>query len=641
MGLPADAFRGEDGADPRLDVMRCLESLDVEACPGSGKTTSLVAKLAVLANRWNSRRQGVCVLSHTNAARTEIGGRLSSTSAGHLLLRHPHFVGTIHSFVNEFLAIPWLRSKGWPIKVIDTEIALTDRWRALPWGTRTYLERQYAGPAALGYTQCDFSGGGKQAYSSGTDTHQNMLKACRDSTAKGYFCFDEMFVWAAELLDRCPEAIKTVRARFPIVFVDEVQDNSELQSAFLHRLFMAGEGSVVRQRFGDSNQAIYSRSGAEGAETDRFPGPKKADLPNSFRFAQNIADLAAPLGVRPQKLIGRGPTKTRVTQGGCQSVLFLFDDASLLGVLPAYAQYLISQFPPDVLERGDFTAIAGVHRAEKTDHLPRFMGNYAPSYDPDLAGKQPKPSTFAQHLARARIQLAASRNTHPVANCCAEGILQLARQAGADVPISLRKSAHRYLLECLPDDGTHRRYADLLSVLIDSRCQLSKEAWVANLVHPVLAIGEAIVGHEIAELWVTEFLAWAHSGSPDEGVRATKSETNLFLYPSDHPVVSIRLGSIHSVKGETHTATLVLESFHQAHHLRKLIPWLTGKRPKAGKDNTGESVPLIERLKLHYVAMTRPSHLLGLAMRRDAFSDTELNLMRKRGWHIIECTAPA
>ena len=621
-------------------MIRSLESLDIEACPGSGKTTLLVAKLAILANRWNSRRQGICVLSHTNAARSEIGERLTSTSAGHLLLRHPHFVGTIHSFVNEFLAMPWLRSKGWLIKTIDTEITLNNRWSRLPWGTRSYLERQHQSRAALGYSQADFGGGGKSAYSSGTDTHRNMLKACQDSTAEGYYCFDEMFVWAGELLDRCPDVIKTIRARFPMVFVDEVQDNSELQSAFLHRLFMEGDSAVVRQRFGDSNQAIYHRSGATGAVTDTFPGPHKADLPNSFRFGQIIADLADPLGVRPQKLVGRGPTTGRVKHDGCQGVLFLFDDASVLSVLPAYAQHLIETFSPEVLSRGDFTAVAGVHRSDKDDRLPRFMGHYAPDYDPDVGGRQPKPNLFAQHLARARLELSASRNTHPVANYCAEGILQFVRQAGVEVPASLRKSANRYLLERLPDNNSRKLYAELLDRLIGSRCEFSKEVWTVNLMPAVLAIGESIAGREIREPWATEFLGWAE-GEADEGEGTTPRKTaNLFRYPYDHPKVSIRLGSIHSVKGETHTATLVLESFHQTHHLKKLIPWLTGKRPKAETDNTGEDAALVERLKLHYVAMTRPSHLLCLAMRSDAFTTKEREAIQARNWRIIECVAP-
>jgi DNA helicase-2/ATP-dependent DNA helicase PcrA len=640
MRLPRNAFEGDDGADPRLGVIRSLETLDIEACPGSGKTTLLVAKLAILANRWKSKRQGICVLSHTNAARTEISDRLGSTSAGHVLLRYPHFVGTIHSFVNEFLAIPWLRSKGRQIKMIDTEIALNDRWHRLPWGTRSYLERQHDGPSSLNYAQSDYSGGGKDAYPAGKDTYQQMLKACQRSSEVGYYCFDEMFVWASELLDRFPDVVRTIRRRFPLVFVDEVQDNSELQSVFLHRLFIEGEAPVVRQRFGDSNQAIYHRSGASGAVTDTFPGALKAELPNSFRFGQVIADLAAPLGVRPHALVGRGPTPARVMHASCQSVLFLFDDASVLGVLPAYAEYLIEVFLPEAVARGDFTAVAGVHRADKDDRLPRFMGHYAPDYNPAIAGRQPKPGSLTQYLARARLELAASRNTHPVANCCAEGILHFIRLAGQEVPLSLRKSANRYLLERLLDEGARQQYLTLLDRLIVSRCELSRDGWTRHIAPAVLAIGEVVVGRPVREQWAADFLAWAEVELPPDAEGAPRRSANLFHYPPGEPVVSIRLGSIHGAKGETHTATLVLESFHQTHHLKKLLPWLLGKRPKGGSDNTGADAALIERLKLHYVAMTRPSHLLCLAMRRDAFKSAEIDLMRAKNWRVIECVAP-
>ncbi|MBY5415371.1 UvrD-helicase domain-containing protein [Rhizobium leguminosarum] len=99
-----------------------------------------------------------------------------------------------------------------------------------------------------------------------------------------------------------PDVASALRDRFPIVFIDEVQDNSELQSAFLHRLFVAGQSSsVIRQRFGDSNQAIYNRAGGTGAITDPFPGPNRIDLPNSARFGQKIADVTAGLGVRPHR----------------------------------------------------------------------------------------------------------------------------------------------------------------------------------------------------------------------------------------------------------------------------------------------------------------------------------------------------
>ena len=90
LGLPEKAFCGEDGADPRKEVLKDMTSIDVSACPGSGKTTLLVAKLAILANKWQYRTKGICVLSHTNAARDEIEKRIGHLAAGHLQISRPH-----------------------------------------------------------------------------------------------------------------------------------------------------------------------------------------------------------------------------------------------------------------------------------------------------------------------------------------------------------------------------------------------------------------------------------------------------------------------------------------------------------------------------------------------------------------------
>src|SRR6266581_4100885 len=78
--LPAAAFSGSDGSDPRQEVMKSLQSIDVAACPGSGKTTLLVAKLAILAEKWQYATRGICVMSHTNAARHEIESRLGNAT---------------------------------------------------------------------------------------------------------------------------------------------------------------------------------------------------------------------------------------------------------------------------------------------------------------------------------------------------------------------------------------------------------------------------------------------------------------------------------------------------------------------------------------------------------------------------------
>lgn len=630
MGLPLNAFSGEDGLDPRYAALCSLDSLDVEACPGSGKTTLLVAKLAILANRWQPKQQGLCVISHTNAARLEIGERLSSGTAAQRLLRYPHFVGTIHSFVNEFLAVPWLRSKGMIVKIIDTELAEKDRWYRLPYGTRKYLESQKEHTSLI-YTESDFSG---NRHASHTDTSKLIQKACKESTEAGYYCFDEMFVWANELIEKFPEVKESIRRRFPILFVDEVQDNSELQSDFINRLFCADESPVICQRFGDSNQAIYNAVGSS-LTSGVFFSQNRIDLPNSFRFSQSIADCAAPLGLIPQPLIGRGPTSGKVNHPSCQSAIFLFEDETVLNVLPNYAKYLIKVFSADALAGGEFTAVAGVHRSDKDDHLPRFMGHYAPRYISQLSG-QPKPTSLSMYLACARIELLKNQSTHPVSNRSAEAVLHFLRETGFSISNPLRKSPFRYVLELLVEkEGSKLQYLELVDLLILRKCKFIESEWCA-VTAKFKVVAEAIAGKDIYGM--DEFFAWS-SIEPviDNSSDVTQSQPNKFQYPESAPLVSIRLGSIHSVKGETHTATLVLDSFHRTHHLKSLIPWLMRKKPKAGATNVGENASLQERLKLHYVAMTRPSHLLCLAMRKDSLKSKEIESLRALGWEIIDC----
>ena len=130
---------------PRRDFLTSLDSMDVPACPGSGKTTLVVAKLAILARNWKSRTRGICILSHTNVARREIEERLSGTDAGHLLLGYPHYIDTIHGFINRFLAIPWLLSHGHAVTVIDNDITTAVRRRIIGkdlYRLRTYLEKK-------------------------------------------------------------------------------------------------------------------------------------------------------------------------------------------------------------------------------------------------------------------------------------------------------------------------------------------------------------------------------------------------------------------------------------------------------------------------------------------------------------------
>jgi hypothetical protein len=96
--------------DERRKIIREVKSCCVEACPGSGKTTVLIAKLIILANRMPLKNnKGICVLTHTNVAIEEIKKKLGAKSD--VLFKYPNYFGTLQSFIDKYLAIPCYKEK--------------------------------------------------------------------------------------------------------------------------------------------------------------------------------------------------------------------------------------------------------------------------------------------------------------------------------------------------------------------------------------------------------------------------------------------------------------------------------------------------------------------------------------------------
>ena len=637
LGLPATAFSGEDGTDPRLPVIRSMSTLDIEACPGSGKTTLLVAKLAILARKWTETRCGLCVLSHTNVARREIESRLGNTAAGQRLLGYPHFIGTIHGFVNEFLALPWLRSLRYPIEMIDDEVVLNRRWRKLSVANRTALQRNNRhGPHLLRICDAGFRLGeipwGKGVLGEDAAIYRAMRAVCEESVQEGYFCHDEMFVFAHDLIDKMPEITASLRMRFPYLFIDEVQDNSALQSILLHRVFMDGYGPVTRQRLGDANQAIYQYAGQiEDAGLDAFPDAViRTDIPNSFRFDQSIADLADPLAVGPQGLRG-----LKEPAGPGSHAILLFNDETIGFVLERYSAILMDVFTEGELRDSIFTAIGAVHRPSGDGNVPRSVNHYWAPYDHEISRADPQPKSFVQHISAGHRLAQTSGEAHALVELMAGGLLRLIKLAKPSLELSQRKRRHRYVLELLEERAEAKQnYLNLVRVLGVDRAPLTKADWDDNWRDTVAGIASAITGPETEAAAVDEFLAWDDAGDPaDDGAGQGRSD-NIFRYPADNPALAVRVGSVHSVKGETHTATLVLDTFYYTHHLKALKAWLTGA--KVG--GNGETTAIQSRLRLHYVAMSRPSHLLCLAMREDALNATDIKKIVARGWRVGRVT---
>jgi len=631
MGLPEGAF---DQA--RQEVLKNGISIDVAACPGSGKTTLLVAKLAILARKWTDTRRGICVLSHTNVARNEIEQRLGSTAEGQSLLSYPHFIGTIHGFVDRFLGMPWIKACGFPVSMIDTEVALARRWKRLPVPTRTALENKRNGPGILQIEATDFSVGDVSWGKGGTlgretDTYRNMLTACRETAEAGYFCYEDPFLWGRELTEIAPETIETLRSRFSVLFIDEAQDNSELQSSILHRVFVDGETDVVCQRFGDANQAIFhSVNSKEVPTTWKFPSDDEniqRDIPDSHRFGQAIADFAAPLAVKPQNLTGSGPDQRKAGAGvDGQNAVFLFDGDARPHVLPAFAEHLREVFSAESLEKGSFIAVGGKHKEpDNDDNKPNSVCDYWKDYAPEQTKADPRPDTFVGYvqLGRAKMDKGGNGNLHPVIESIASGVLEGGRRAGGKVVRRQRKDRH--IREVLTENvDVLASYNEFMRRFAVDGEELTRQLWEDEWRQKIGDFIEAVFEGETEYQAPQAFFNWpdADAGTPVDAKAGT-------VYQKDEQLPKIRLGSIHSVKGETHTGVLVLETYIRSYLMNAIKRWLLGNAGTE-KQRNGQS----SKLKLHYVAMTRPTHLLCLALPSGTFTDQEITTLSGCGWLI-------
>lgn len=186
--------------NPRRDIIKNLSSKDIQAFPGSGKTTVLIAKLAILARKWPHTNCGICVLSHTNVAREEIEEKLGNTDTGKRLLSYPHFVGTFQSFFDTFVTLPWFRSKGIQINMIVSESVQETRWNSLPIKTRTYLEHNNQDMRICCYRENI----GQISWNKKGKTHQHIMEVIKKSHRQGNFTFEEMLLYASQAMDLSP-----------------------------------------------------------------------------------------------------------------------------------------------------------------------------------------------------------------------------------------------------------------------------------------------------------------------------------------------------------------------------------------------------------------------------------------------------
>ncbi|ELZ4498612.1 ATP-dependent helicase [Pseudomonas aeruginosa] len=232
----------------------------VLAGPGSGKTKTLVLKLArILAEDVRAPRGAACITYSQECAR-ELTRRLEGLG----LREAPNlFIGTVHGFCLRHLLMPYGRLAKLPIPfplAVATQ-RVSDR-----------LLRQ-SGDALFGpnhpYKAIDLG----RHRRSVLDRNSVMWRSEEELAAwaiayeaalrnEGLIDYDDMVVFGQRLIVEHDWVLPLVQAKFPVLAVDEYQD----LGVALHRIVkrLAFDGGVRLFAVGDADQSIYGFTGADG-----------------------------------------------------------------------------------------------------------------------------------------------------------------------------------------------------------------------------------------------------------------------------------------------------------------------------------------------------------------------------------------
>ena len=621
----------------QLQFLSNLDSLDLQAAPGCGKTTLTAFKLCLLASTWRSETLGVCVLSHTNVAKDQIIELLQRDRDGRRFLSYPHFIGTIQGFVDTFLAKPHLLSNGKDIRAIDDDFFAAAARGAIRSGPYPQLANLINPPnpradvkqiaLSAHYTweneALEVRGlmhGQRTNFPFGANTASaQQFRALKQAISdRGIYMFADMYAFARKHLALHPELIEALRRRFPFVFVDEMQDTSQDQEAFLNGLFAPPE--CIVQRIGDVNQRIYSDSSDDEPNAAHFPAEGHLNLPKSMRFGNSIALASAPLTLSaPQNLRGSDQVADHSPR------LMLFEEGCVDQVIPRFAEEVVAHVSADVLDRLPIKAV-GARRSGDANEFPKRIQCYWSDYDPEPARAR-KATKLIQAVVAIRSKSCLSwkaRSDMLWDSCC-----ELLTRWG--LKLSDRRPTPGRLLAALKQVefsiGLRVRSAILALSSVDLQSQAD---WDAAVLELQTALRVAL---ELPEppAPATAYSAYGAEALPTDEAASKCERANIAV---NGVTIPVDLATIHAVKGETHAATLVLECFHHVHDLKEVLPIIVGKHDPLRLQNVSSIVPAARRT---FVAMTRPRHLVAFAVRK-AHIEMHVPHFEAAGWSVIDLT---
>lgn len=649
--LPANKHFDEE----RRNFITNLDTIDLQAVPGSGKTTALLAKLIILEKKMPfPDGSGVLILSHTNTAVEEIQSKLQTIAPK--LFNFPNFVGTIQSFTDTFLALPYYAHvhKTHPYRIDDDiyfrrcELALKYKYSSLTWFSYRPHKVQMTTllTAKIDQNGCAKCINGLKNLKCSTAIKIAQFKY--DNVKKGFLTYNDAFEFANFYINDNPRIVSIFQKRFNYVFVDEMQDMHSHQIKLLDALFYTSghtdeqQTITVFQRIGDVNQSIFGENDSDNSDgsTEKADNSGKADwkprehltLLGSHRLSPCTAAIVSSFAVEPNAIQGLRKNADG-TAIDIKPYLFVYKKENIKTVIKKFAHLIYKLQNEGKLPMTGSYAAVGWRKSILDDAADDKLGisDYYDSFCTAAASTKINYSSLTDHL--------------------------LAVDPHKKHLETMRKSILNALLHILymqKIQDKHRRYYTIRTLFKYLKEETDiYELFKRNLFHWCKQrINSEPVEQTIHNIqaFLPDFL---QAVSLDNNLININNDTYLFItnpttiIQNNKPTgqeqintysisgIDISIKTVHAIKGQTVTGLLYMETYNSSmHESNRLVDCFIHKKfRKTAK--TKKSGMMYKAAKTVYVGFSRPTHLLCFAVQKERF-DKYLSNIDRAVWDIID-----
>jgi hypothetical protein len=646
----------------RRDFIKNLDTIDLQAVPWSWKTTALLAKLLILERKMPfSDWSGILVLSHTNTAVDEIKERIWKVAPK--LFDFPNFIWTIQSFVDEFLAKPYHSSKtSSGLNFIDS-----DRYKNLiekmsylfyswinqsernkinhikNWNPKLYYEcylttnddnielhldwKKVVVNKPRGNTR-------PQNYIDYTNQEKNMvykaiIQMKNNLILNWNLSFDDAYFLWDRYIEKFPRIKKILQSRFKYVFVDEMQDMWEHQINILEKLFY--KKYVLNhsfQRIWDINQAIYWWIVKEENFWENI-WRKKLKLAGTHRLTQKVADVVKNFWLDYIDFVwNRKIIDSEWNDISKKPILLVYDDSHLNNIAPEIkGNKILEKYSSIIKEFKDnwffwdskFVSKAIIWSA-KSDiernwdlkfELDKCRAKHY-FYDYDVLWWKSKNKTWFNNEKDFLVFYNKEDKSYKSKyNNIINLFLKILRFNGIkniNEKYFNKTSLLKYLRE-----NFEKEYIEFKIHIFNWSKKLN-DSNIDDIAEEIDDFFPNII--ELLPENKRVFLNIKDSIPTEWIIINSDDDKKMNIYSNNW--IDITIWTVHSVKGETHTCTLYMES---SSYWNESFPKLKGKPYLWEKLSGSLWIRSKEALKMLYVWLSRPTHLLCYAIHKDRYKE--------------------